>query len=174
MTLDADDNTGDSTRDNSERRADGTYLPGHAGCWLPGESGNPGGRTKNDYSTKSRTLDKQLVKGIPWAEKLWRQLLAATKADTLPAGLTIGELLVHADKYHRATGKVGYLVEDNARQEGKVPDTAVVTHVQSMQIALYPAKPPKDWYKNVRALIGHQPGDPLLPGETEPTTGDNG
>jgi hypothetical protein len=82
--------------------------------------------------------------------------------------MQVGELVAHATLYHACTGKVRYLVELLNRAEGKVPDRieADGSKRPTLVIQLAPTEPPPDWYANVRQLIGHQSGDPPLPGET--------
>lgn len=139
-------------------------VPGHPGLtpWQPGQSGNPKGRPKRKtFGDHTAKIDESLASAFPWSKKV------AEKLGFDPDKIKVGELTVHAAKEHALKGNARYLTESLDRTEGKVKE--VVHHEghvgPAINIAMFPVQPPEDWYKNVRKLIGHRPGDPLLPGE---------
>ncbi len=98
-----------------DRGADGRLLPGHRYRFQPGNPGGPG-RPRSSFGEYSREVDARSAAAFPWSRRESKRL------GLDPAELTIGELMVHATKAWALAGKVGYLVEDNNRREGKVPE----------------------------------------------------
>ena len=114
-------NNGNGVTKRVGRDDKGWFLPGNSYEFKPGDPRiNREGRRRAFYGVISQQIDSMPCSEAPWASRL------ATKLGFKPEDITIGEMLVHADKWNRVRGRVGYLVEDNARREGKVPDTIAV------------------------------------------------
>lgn len=145
--------------------ANGKFKAGNSFRMQPGSTLNPKGRPKNTYGDQSRKLDKTPVRELKWARELYVKLLGGTQNE-IPEAYTVGELMLHSDRLNRARGKVGYLVEDNNRKFGKVPDRIEQTGVEPVTVALFSSQPPPGWYDRMRSVVGSEDGDPALPGET--------
>lgn len=110
----------------------------------PGQSGNPKGRPRGSGITD--------------------RLRAIVEADDGK----IREILVKRAVMAAAEGDFRFFKEILDRLDGTVEQNIQLQETApSIKIAMYPGKPPDDWYKNVRQWVGYKPGDPLLPGETE-------
>lgn len=111
-----------------QRDAAGRFLPGNSNRFKPGGVGNPTGRPKDRplYGTLCAEVTRQKASKFEWVVALCEKL----RLD--PAKVTVGEALVHADLRNRVEGKVGYLVEQNQRSEGKVPDQIVTFNSDEM------------------------------------------
>ena len=113
------DDSGSPPRETRSKRgdrgADGRFAAGNQYRFELGNGGGPG-RPRSCFGEYSRQLDARTAADFAWS----RREAKALGLD--PAELTIGELMVHACKAHAIEGKVGYLVEDNNRREGKVPE----------------------------------------------------
>jgi hypothetical protein len=103
--------TGCEQRDNK-----GRFLPA-GGRWKPGESGNPQGRPKRrPYASILAEIGRKKCSEVKWARDF------AIKLELDPEKVTVDDILGHADMLNRMKGRVGYLVEANARSEGRAPD----------------------------------------------------
>ena len=79
-----------------------------------GDGAIPAARV-SEYARLSAKIDRMHVHAVPWAADIAERMGLASH------DLTVGELLAHCDKMHRANGVAGYLREDLLRREGRVP-----------------------------------------------------
>lgn len=135
-------------------------------AFKPGNSGNAKGKEKDGktYARMAKQIKQHAADRYEWSRRICKKLQLT---DDDAKSMTIGELLVHASLLQACTGKSRYLVEINDRCEGKVEDRVKHTGTVGVGIAvaMFPVEPPEGWYEDVRKMIGHRPGDPLLPGE---------
>jgi len=118
---------GPSDRDAPVRGAKGHFLPGNRMGFQPGKTGNvKGARPRPHYGALCAEVTRQKASKFKWVVAL------CNKLDLDPTKVTVGEVLVHADLRNRVEGKVGYLVEQNQRSEGKVPDQIVTFNSEEM------------------------------------------
>jgi hypothetical protein len=124
--IDSGDKT--ATSRGAQRDSAGRFLPGNDTEFKPGDINNPKGRSKDRplYGTLCAEVTRQKASKFKWVTDLCKKL------DLDPAKVTVGEVLVHADLRNRVEGKVGYLVEQNQRSEGKVPDQVVTFNSEEM------------------------------------------
>ena len=134
---------------------------------MPGQSGNPKGRPPGELALpkRLRPILSEPASAFPWSRRVANRL-GFDERET--ERMQVGDLVAHSALYHACTDKARYFVELCNRFDGKVADRVEVEGGEhpAIVIAMFPTQPPENWYKNVRELIGHQPGDPLLPGET--------
>ncbi len=123
---------------------EGKLLGGVTGKgFMPGQSGNPKGRPRGSGITD--------------------RLRAIVEAD----GGKLREILVKVGLRAAADGDFRFWKEIYDRLDGPLKQQLDVEQYSTMFIAIFPAEPPPNWHEEIRELIGYQPGDPLLPGDSE-------
>ncbi len=134
---------------------------------MPGQSGNPKGRPPGELTLpkRLRPILSEPASAFPWSRRVANRL-GFDERET--ERMQVGDLVAHSALYHACTGKARYFVELCNRLDGKVQTRIEGAGADGprLVVTLVPSEPPPDWYPNVRELIGNQPGDPLLPGET--------
>jgi len=153
-----------STRDSS-RQSNGQFAPGHRWRIAPGKSGNPAGRPRGEtFGQHTQQVFAERASAFPWS------VTTARRLGLDPDTITIGELVAQAMIHHAIRGRFGYLRELVHRVERKAPQGVPWDGAEPPQVVPTHAKPPLDWDAHPRQLIGHEPADSALPGETASRT----